>query len=54
MSLVPSGVNVNNTTRGRRCDELNGLGGPSLGASRETAQAQTENQSKGKMFEHSH
>jgi len=25
-----------------------------LGACRETAQAQTENQSKGKMFEHSH
>jgi hypothetical protein len=54
MGLVPSGVNINNAARCVRCDELNGLGWPSLSASREAAQAQTENPSKGKRFEHSH
>jgi len=52
--LVPSGVNINNTARCGRRDELDGLGWPSLGASREAAQAQTENPRKGKRFEHSH
>jgi hypothetical protein len=51
MRLVPSGVNINNAARCVRCDELDGLGRPSLSASRKAAQAQTENPSKGKRFE---
>jgi len=52
--LVPSGVNINNAARCGRCDELNGLGRPSLRANREAAQAQTQNPSDGDEIAYVH